>query len=344
VIEKDAWPVTMTRIDIDLTDQQLRDALMADAANGLLAPAKVCPPKYFYDQRGSVLFERICSLQEYYPTRTERKILTRWADAMVAADPPFTSLVELGSGTSAKTPLVLDAMLRLSPDVNYVPVDVSPHALADAVGKLRDAYPALPIHGVVRDFQQPLGTLPNHGHRLMAVLGGTIGNLDPSARAEFLTGLAATLEPGEGLLLGVDLVKDPARLVAAYDDAAGATSAFNLNMLNVLNRLLDARFDPGRFDHVALWNATESWVEMRLRAREPMKIRLGVLDTTVAFEEGEEMRTEISTKFRRETVERELSSAGFGLAGWWADTDGPSTGTGDGDYAMVLGIRRQPSH
>lgn len=331
--------MTFTRIDIDLTEQQLRKALVADATRGLTAAAKVLPPKYFYDRWGSDLFERICSLPEYYPTRTERGILSRHAADIVKSVRPFTSLVELGSGSSSKTPLLLDAMRTLSTEVTYVPVDISLHALAGAIGELRDAYPLLPIHGVVRDFEQPLQALPIHGHRLLALLGGTIGNLDPKARAGFLAHVAATLAPGEGLLLGVDLVKDPGRLVAAYDDAAGTTRQFNLNMLNVLNRLLDADFEPAGFDHLAVWNESRSWIEMRLRASEAMKVRLGVLETTVAFEEGEEIRTEISTKFQREILDREFNIAGLRLAGWWAGSEDAGLNHRGGDYAVALGIR-----
>lgn len=329
--------MTLTRIDIDLTEQQVRSGLAADAARGLLATAKILPPKYFYDQRGSELFEQITRLPEYYPTRLEHRILSASADRIVATAPGLTSLVELGSGSSSKTPLLLDAMQRLAPDVSYVPVDVSPHALADAVAHLRDAYPSLPIHGVVTDFERPLDTLPDTGSRLLALLGGTIGNLDPDGRAAFLANAAAALKPGEGLLLGVDLVKDRRRLVEAYDDAAGITRLFNLNMLNVLNHLLKADFEPTNFDHVALWNEENSWIEMRLRAREAMKVRLGLLETTVGFEEGEEIRTEISTKFRRETLEREFGAAGLEFAGWWAA--GEDIGGAGDDYAVVLGVR-----
>lgn len=331
--------MTLTRIDIELTEQQLRNTLVADAARGLSASAKVLPPKYFYDQQGSELFERITVQPEYYPTRTERRILSQWAGQIVEQAPAFTSLVELGSGSSSKTPLLLDAVLRLRTNVSYVPVDVSLHALAGAVGNLREAYPLLPIHGVVRDFEQPLDTLPQRGERLIALLGSTIGNLDPENRTRFLDNVAAALAPGESLLLGVDLVKDRGRLVEAYDDAAGVTRLFNLNMLNALNRLVEADFEPARFDHVALWDEDHSWIEMRLRAREAMKIRLGLLDTTIAFEEGEEVRTEISTKFRRATLEREFNNAGLELAGWWVDGESTSQGNANGDYAVVLGVR-----
>lgn len=326
--------MALTRIDIDLTESQLRTTLVKDASRGLLSSTKALPPKYFYDQRGSELFERITMLPEYYPTRTERGILAQYADEIVGAAPTITSLVELGSGSSSKTPLLLDAMQRLSGDVSYVPVDVSLHALAGAVDQLREDYPLLPIHGVVGDFER-LDALPRHGRRLVALLGGTIGNLDPENRARFLNSVAAALEPGESFLLGVDLVKDRRRLVEAYDDAAGITRLFNLNMLNVLNRLLGANFETGRFDHVARWNEEHSWVEMRLRAREAMKVRLGLLDMTIAFEKGEEVRTEISTKFRRATVEREFAATGLKLAGWW--TDGRCDAAGE--YALVLGVR-----
>ena len=340
--------MTLTRVDIDLTEHQIRQRLAADATRGLLAPRKVLPPKYFYDHRGSDLFEQITRLSEYYPTRLEHRILTDHADEIVAATRPLTSLVELGSGSSVKTPLLLDAIYRKHGVASYVPVDVSLHALVSAVEDLRERYPLLPIHGVVSDFERPLDLLPDHGPRLLALLGGTIGNLAPECRAQFLSNLAGTLTPGEGLLLGVDLVKDRDRLVRAYDDAAGITRQFNRNMLNVLNRLLDGEFEPDRFDHVALWSEEDSWIEMRLRATEAMKVRLGVLDTTIAFEVGEEMRTEISTKFRRETLEPEFNEAGFQVAGWWAARDESTpdepipdepTGAADGDYAVVLGVR-----
>lgn len=331
--------MTLTRIDIDLTEHQLRKSLVADAARGLLATAKVLPPKYFYDQRGSELFERITLLPEYYPTRVERMILSMHGFEIVAAAPAPTSLVELGSGSSTKTPFLLDAMMRLTTGVSYVPVDVSLHALAGAVDDLREAYPLLPIHAVVKDFEQPLDTLPRHGRRLLALLGSTIGNLDPQARAGFFTKVATVLGPGESLLVGVDLVKDPRRLVAAYNDAAGVTRLFNLNMLNVLNRLLDADFDADGFDHIAVWDDAHSRVEMRLRAREGMKVRLDELNTTIALEEGEEIRTEISTKFQREGLEDELSSAGLDLLGWWEGSDNGPAGPAGADYALALAAR-----
>lgn len=331
--------MTLTRIDIDLTEEQLRKTLVVDASRGLLASMKVLPPKYFYDQRGSDLFQRITALPEYYPARIERRILSECAAQIVRAAPAFTSLVELGSGSSTKTPLLLDAMIQLSRKVSYVPVDVSIHALVGAIGNLREAYPRLPIHGVVMDFERPLGTLPQGGRRMVAFLGGTIGNLDPENRTRFLNNVAATLAPCESFLLGVDLVKDPVRLVQAYDDATGVTAQFNLNILNVLNRLLAANFDPERFEHVALWDEEQSRIEMRLRAKEAMKVHLDVLETTVAFEEGEEIRTEVSAKFRRDALEKEFNNAGFELAGWWAAAENLGDGEVTEDYAVALGVR-----
>jgi L-histidine Nalpha-methyltransferase len=331
--------MTLTRIDIDLTEHEVRRGLVADASRGLAEPAKVLPPKYFYDQRGSELFEQITLLPEYYPTRAERRILSRRVDEVIAAAPRFTSLVELGSGSSSKTPLLLDAMQRRGVAESYVPVDVSVHALAGAVDHLRETYPSLPIHGVVTDFERPLNTLPMMGGRMVALLGSTIGNLEPPARARFLKNVVEALAPGESFLLGVDLVKDTERLLKAYDDAAGTTRLFNLNMLKVLNRLLRADFDTSRFDHVALWNEEQSRIEMRLRARGAMKVRLDLLDAVIAFEDGEEIRTEISTKFRRETLESEFNTVGLELAGWWDDRESPAVNGPGGDYAVVLGVR-----
>lgn len=330
--------MTLTRIDIDLTEQDLRRSLIADAGRGLMGEVKVLPPKYFYDERGSDLFECITLLPEYYPTRVERSILSRCASQIVAAVPGCTSLVELGSGASSKTPLLLEAMGRVSSDVSYTPVDVSLHAIAGAIGNLREAYPRLPIHGSVRDFERPLDDLPHLGTRMLVLLGSTIGNLDPQARATFLTNVTEALAPGESLLLGVDLVKDARRLTSAYDDAAGVTRLFNINMLNVLNRLLRADFNLERFDHVAIWDEGQSRVEMRLRARTAMKVQLGELEASIAFEEGEELRTEISTKFRRAALEQEIRAAGLAPVGWW-DSGEEAGGGSTADYAVVLAVR-----
>jgi L-histidine Nalpha-methyltransferase len=324
------------RIDVHLTPAALRDALRADVADGLTAVPKELPPKWFYDEVGSQLFDEITRLPEYYPTRRERWILEHHA-ADVARLSGADTLVELGSGTSEKTRLLLDALVARghaggADDFRrFVPFDVSEATLRGAAGAVAAEYPSVEVHAVVGDFEHHLGTIPGGGRRLVAFLGGTIGNLDPKQRAQFLSDLAAGLAPGDALLLGTDLVKDVDRLVAAYDDSAGVTAAFNRNVLAVVNRELGADFDPARFEHVALFDADREWIEMRLRATEGHTVRVSGLDLTVCFGAGEEMRTEISAKFRREGVDAELSAAGLALARWWTDPDH--------DFALSLSFK-----
>ncbi len=297
----------------------LGEALRADAQRGLTSEPKWLPPKWFYDERGSVLFDEITRLPEYYPTRAEREILIDRADA-IAQDSDATTLVELGSGSSEKTRVLLDAMRRHGTLERYVPVDVSDTALAEAAAALTGEYPGLAVHGVVADFEHQLNQLPTGGRRMVAFLGGTIGNLVPEDRAQFFADLRRTLVPGDALLLGTDLVKSADVLVPAYDDAAGVTAAFNRNVLAVLNRELKADFDLDAFEHVALWDPYHEWIEMRLRARREMDVHVAGLDLDVHFAAGEEMRTEVSAKFRREGIEAELNAAGFLLTDWWTDT------------------------
>ncbi|MFJ9517283.1 L-histidine N(alpha)-methyltransferase [Kitasatospora sp. NPDC101801] len=296
-------------------------ALRHDVRSGLTASPKSLPPKWFYDARGSELFEEITRLPEYYPTRAEREILTDRA-AEIAAATGARTLVELGSGSSEKTRLLLDALRDLGTLRTYVPVDVSESALAAAAEALTADYPTLTTHAVVSDFTQRLGLPPGQGPRLVVFLGGTLGNLLPEERAVFLRELREAMEPGDALLLGTDLVKDPDTLVAAYDDAAGVTAAFNKNLLDVLNRELGGDFDPELFDHVALWDAENEWIEMRLRSRVAQTVKIHDLDLPVHFERGEELRTEISAKFRRERVAAELGAAGLELSAWWTDRAG----------------------
>ena len=312
-----------------LTEADLRASLEDDVRNGLTAEHKTLPPKYFYDARGSELFEEITELEEYYPTRRERTILTAQAAAIAAASQADT-LVELGSGSSVKTRLLLDGLAKAGTLRRYIPVDVSPSALEGAMDALDRDYPGLDLHGVVADFEEHLGRLPAGGRRMVAFLGSTIGNLTPAQRHTFLSDLRGGLVEGDTFLLGTDLVKDPARLVAAYDDAAGVTAAFNKNVLAVLNRTLSADFDPDRFEHVARWNAAEEWIEMRLRSRESQRVRIHDLGLTVDFAQSEEIRTEISAKFRRDKVAAELAAAGYRLAEWWTDPAG--------DFALSLAV------
>ncbi|MGH3386381.1 MAG: L-histidine N(alpha)-methyltransferase [Nocardioidaceae bacterium] len=306
-------------VDVLLTPDHAARALRADAASGLRASPKWLAPKWFYDARGSELFEEITRLPEYYPTRAEREILkTRAAD--IAAQTSAHTLVELGSGSSEKTRLVLDALHDHGTLHQFVPLDVSESALRDAISAIAEDYPALTVHGVVGDFTAHLDDLPGEAPRLVAFLGGTIGNLIPAERAVFYRSIRDVLEPGEFLLLGTDLVKSPDVLIPAYDDAAGVTAEFNRNVLRVLNRELGADFDVDAFTHVAVWNAEQEWIEMRLRARREMRVRIPELDLVASFAKGEELGTEVSAKFRREVVETELAAAGFALQSWWTDS------------------------
>ncbi|MFV0132418.1 L-histidine N(alpha)-methyltransferase [Streptomyces sp. HMX87] len=305
-------PFRLTRtLPEDATDAALRDDVVA----GLTGTPKTLPPKWFYDARGSELFDEITELPEYYPTRAEREILLARAGEIAAATGART-LVELGSGSSDKTRHLLDALTRLR---GYVPVDVSESALTQAGQALVAERPGLDVHALIADFTAGL-TLPDTpGPRLLAFLGGTVGNLLPAERTAFLASVRAMLDPGDALLLGTDLVKDEGVLVRAYDDAAGVTAAFNKNVLAVINRELDADFDPAAFEHVALWNAEREWIEMRLRSRTDQTVKVQALDLAVEFTAGEEVRTEVSAKFRREGVRGELAAAGLELTHWWTD-------------------------
>lgn len=318
------------RLDVFLTPADLRRGLEADARAGLSASPKWLPPKYFYDDRGSRLFEDITRLPEYYQTRTEHAILVAHADEIAEAA-GAEALLELGSGSSEKTRMLLDAMTHSGGLSAYVPVDVSAGALNDAMAGLRRDHPDLELHGAVADFDHHLDRLPEPGRRLVALLGGTLGNYPPEQRRVFLAELAAAMHPGETFLLGIDLVKDPERLVAAYDDSAGVTAEFNRNVIAVLNRELDGDLDPADFEHVALWDAQNEWIEMRLRAGRPIRARLAALDLPVEFAAGEEMRTEISAKFRPSRIEPELVAAGLRPERWWTDPAG--------DFALLLARR-----
>jgi L-histidine N-alpha-methyltransferase len=305
-------PFLVTRtLPEDATDTALR----FDVLHGLGRTPKTLPPKWFYDAHGSDLFEKITELPEYYPTRAEREILLARAPEVAAATGART-LVELGSGSSDKTRHLLDAMPGLH---TYVPVDVSESALRNAGEALAAERPGLNVHALIADFTREMALPETPGPRLVAFLGGTIGNLLPAERAVFLSSVRGLLAPGDALLLGTDLVKDPSVLVAAYDDAAGVTAEFNKNVLTVVNRELGADFDPRAYDHVALWDAENEWIEMRLRARTAQTVKIPALDLAVDFAEGEELRTEVSAKFRKEGVRAELAATGMELAHWWTD-------------------------
>ncbi|MCD2462989.1 MULTISPECIES: L-histidine N(alpha)-methyltransferase [unclassified Streptomyces] len=293
--------------------------LRADVLHGLNRSPKELPPKWFYDARGSELFEEITRLPEYYPTRAEREILKQRAPEIAAATGART-LVELGSGSSEKTRFLIDALL---PGLDsYVPVDVSESALTGAAESLLAERPGLHVHALVADFTRGLALPGTPGPRLVAFLGGTIGNLLPGERRTFLRSVRAMLSPGDALLLGTDLVKDESTLVAAYDDSSGVTAAFNKNVLAVIDRELSADFDPDAFDHVAVWDREREWIEMRLRARRALTVKIPELDLVVPFAAGEEMRTEVSAKFRQAGVRAELAEADLDLDRWWTDSEG----------------------
>jgi L-histidine N-alpha-methyltransferase len=314
----------MTSLDRRLPPGFLKEALRADALSGLTSEPKSLPPKWFYDAQGSALFDKITELPEYYPTRAEREIL-RAVAVDIAALTRAQTLIELGSGSSDKTRLLLDALRAAGTLRCYVPVDVSEPALVAAAKALSVEYPGLDVRAVVSDFEERLG-FPADGDapapRLVAFLGSTIGNLEPEQRAAFLTRVRARLRPGDFFLLGTDLVKEPATLVAAYDDESGITAEFNKNVLAVLNAELGADFDLDAFEHVAVWDANAEWIEMRLRSLTAQTVRLPAIGLTVDFADGEEMRTEVSAKFRRAGVSAELAAAGLTMRSWWTDAAG----------------------
>ncbi len=305
-------------------------ALRRDVFDGLQQTPKSLPPKWFYDSVGSELFDQITRLPEYYPTRAEAEILhARAAD--VASASRADTLVELGSGTSEKTRMLLDALRDRGTLRRFVPFDVDATILSTAAAAIQREYAGVEIEAVCGDFEEHLTESPGGGRRLFVFLGSTIGNLTPGPRADFLSALAGQMRPGDSLLLGTDLVKDIDRLVRAYDDAAGVTAAFNRNVLAVINRQLDADFDVDAYRHVARWNADEERIEMWLRSERPQRVRVGALGLTVDFAAGEEMLTEVSCKFRPDGVSAELAAAGLRRTRWWTD--------GAGDFGLSLAVK-----
>ena len=313
-----------------LAEDSAYHALRRDVLEGMLKTPKSLPPKWFYDSVGSDLFDQITRLPEYYPTRAEAEILRARA-AQVASATGADTLVELGSGTSEKTRMLLDALQKRGSLRKFVPFDVDAGMLAAAGAVIQREYPNVEIAAVCGDFEEHLAEIPRGGQRLFVFLGSTIGNLTPGPRAQFLASLASVLRPGDSLLLGTDLVKDVSRLVRAYDDAAGVTARFNRNVLAVINRELDADFDVDAFTHVARWNAAEERIEMWLRAEDPQRVRVAALDLIVEFAAGEEMLTEVSCKFHAEAVAAELAAAGLRRTRWWTDDAG--------DFGLSLAVK-----
>jgi L-histidine N-alpha-methyltransferase len=297
-------------------------AVLAEIRRDLLRTPREIAPKHFYDDRGSRLFEDICELPEYYPTRTEAALLRRHSDRIVQRA-AASELVDLGAGSAVKTRWLLDAMARTGRLAEYVPFDFSEGMVRRVAAELTREYPGMHVRGLVGDFILQLDHLPpaRHGGRLVAFLGGTIGNFRPDEARGFLTRLAARMPPGEFFLLGTDLVKDPGRLEAAYDDAAGVTAEFDLNVLFVLNRLLGGDFDPGAFRHRAFYDRRQRWIEMRLVATRDQVVHLPAIDLELPLAEGEEIRTEISAKYDRASAAQLLETAGFEPVEWYTDPE-----------------------
>jgi L-histidine N-alpha-methyltransferase len=308
-------------IDVDLPQGGLLAGMAEVVREGLSCPFKELPPKYFYDERGSELFERITELPEYYPTRCEREILDTKASEIIAAASP-TTLIELGSGAAAKSRVLLDAMRDAGTLERFVPVDISEGITRRVAAELVEEYPGLAVEGIVCDYETHLERIPRPEGALIAFLGGTIGNFRPAARRSFLARIATLMYPGDTFLLGTDLVKDREVLESAYDDSAGVTAEFNKNVLAVLNRELDANFDLDEFEHVAFWDADNEWIDIRLRALSEQFVDLRELDMRAHFSRNEEMRTEISTKFTRERIESSYADVGLELLEWWTDSEG----------------------
>jgi L-histidine N-alpha-methyltransferase len=322
VIEPVQTVAERVEVEVRLPPGGPLSGMAADVRAGLTRPFKELSPRYFYDRRGSELFEQITELPEYYPTRCEREILEqRSAEICAAANSPAT-LIELGSGSAAKTRVLLDAMCGVGSLQSYCPVDISEEITRDTAEKVAGEYEGINVRGLVCDFELDLERIPVAAPRVIALLGGTIGNFAPQQRAGFLRRICNLLGPEDSFLLGTDLVKDRATLEAAYNDSAGVTEAFNKNVLAVLNHELGANFDPDQFEHVARWDPENLWVDIRLRSLANQVVDVTALDLMAAFSAGEEMRTEISTKFARPGLEGIYAEAGLELTDWWTDADG----------------------
>jgi L-histidine Nalpha-methyltransferase len=316
----------MTRFYLDrrLPPDFLINALRKDAREGLTASPKCIPSKWLYDAKGSEIYEKITRLPEYYPFRVEGGILEAVADEIAAAT-QASSVIEFGSGSADKTDILLRALRRAGTLHTYTSIDISESALLAAGSRLIAEYPGLSVRAVLADFETQAEILAANGSpppRLVLFLGGSIGQLTPDQRAEFLRTLHGACRPGDTLLLGVDLVKDPARLMAAYDDSAGVSAEFSKNLLNVLNANVGADFNLDAFDHVVTWHGEAECVAMFLQSRISQVVRLSEIDLSVDFPAGERIRMSISAKFRRDGIQAELESAGFSPRHWWTDPHG----------------------
>jgi len=319
-------PATEASVRVDVL-RSGRAELYDATARGLRASPKELPTLWLYDERGSRLYEEITALPEYYLPRREAEILRARA-ASIAERTRAQTLVELGAGSARNTRSLLDALRLAGTLERFVPFDVSEQALRESARAIAAAYPGIAVHAVVGDFERDLGALPQDGERLVAFLGSTIGNLEPVRRGRFLEAVASFLGDGGALLLGLDLVKDGARLEAAYADRGGVTEAFVRNSLDAVNLELGAGFDQGRFAYEARWDTEREWMDIGFRARTDHTVSLPRLELDVPFAAGEQLRVEISAKFRRGAFEAEAARAGLRLDAWWTD---PAS-----DFAVAL--------
>jgi len=310
---------TSITIDIPLTGED-PELVNTQITRGLLGFPKTLPSKLFYDERGSTLFEQICGLPEYYQTRTEHQLLNQWADEIITLS-EAEELVELGSGAATKTRVLLGAMAKANQLKHYVPFDVDESIVRRVSEELVQEFPGLRVHGVVGDFLVHLAHIPEGGKRLVVILGGTIGNLIPSAAKDFLTAVNMEMASGDYFLLGVQLITDRRRLEAAYNDAQGITAKFNKNIIRVLRNTLGAESDPESYDHVARYNEEAHRIEMWLRSRQDQNLNIPDLNLSITLKKGEEIRTEISTKYDQPLAEDILGSSGFEMMKWYTDPD-----------------------
>jgi L-histidine N-alpha-methyltransferase len=318
------------RVDVLRDGAESRPVLYDETFRSLRADVKGLPAVWLYDARGSRLYDEITRLPEYYLPRREGEILRARAGE-IAARTQARTLVELGAGSAKNIRLLLDALDTAGTLERFIPLDVSEETLRASAQSIAAAYPRVSVHAIVGDFERDLGTLPGGDRRLIAFLGSTIGNLYPDQRARFFANLGDTLARDDGLVLGIDLVKDAARLEAAYNDSGGVTEAFVRNALTAVNRELDATFDQRRFVYEARWDPEHEWMDIGLRTRQAHTVSIHGLELDVAFDAGEPLRVEISSKFRRERLELEAGRAGLRVESWW--TDGAS------DFALALVLR-----
>jgi L-histidine N-alpha-methyltransferase len=297
---------------------EARSTLYDATLRSLQAQVKALPSVWLYDEQGSQLYEEITRLPEYYLPGRESEILCARADA-VARRTQANTLVELGAGTAMNTRLLLDALEAVGTLERFVPLDVSEQTLRASAQAIAAAYREISVHAIVGDFERDLGALPTNGRLLIAFLGSTIGNLYPKQRKKFFEAVATALGREDALLVGIDLVKDAARIEAAYNDSRGVTEAFVRNALTAVNTELRATFDQHRFAYQARWDPGREWMDIGLRAREAHTVSIERLELEVAFQESEPLRVEVSSKFRREQFEREAAEARIRVESWWTD-------------------------